>query len=172
MPTDEHRNATPHDVESSPLFLNQFGTFSSERTSPLWRISHQRTRGTRRRRWWTGSRRSLLLGQLPFLLHVERRRDGGGGGRGKGSHVRMKMWGGVEERFELWQKWKVLERESGLLSFEGGSNGIYKRLKKRAWQWESHTWFFFPFPIQRYAIIILYIFLFLILWIYKWYFWK
>lgn len=114
MPTNEHGNTSPHDVKSSPLFLHQFCTFSCKRTSPVRRISHQRTRGRR----WSGSSRSSFLWQLPFLLHVKRRRNGRCccGGRRNRSHFLSEVWSGFKERFELWQKWKVVESEWRLKS--------------------------------------------------------
>ena len=163
MPTNEHGNTAPHDVKSSPLFLHQFCTFSCKRTSPFRRISHQRTRGGRR----SASRRSLLLGQLPFLLHVKRRRNGGGSRWGNRSHFSVKCEVGLRKglsfakmegcRGRIRAVWR---KKVDLFSWRRGCSGIYKgkgpqnRLKEGgAWQWVSHL-VFFPFPNQRYAIII------------------
>lgn len=71
-PADEHYDAAPHDVESSPLFLDELGALSGEGAAPpsVGRILHERRRGRNGR---AASRRSLFLGQLPLLVEVEGR---------------------------------------------------------------------------------------------------
>lgn len=44
VPTDEHGDASPHDVESSSLFFDQSSALPCERTSSMRGIFHDRER--------------------------------------------------------------------------------------------------------------------------------
>lgn len=53
-PADEHNNATPDDVEASPLLLDEPGALSGEGASPVAGILHERASGRGRGRAASG----------------------------------------------------------------------------------------------------------------------